>query len=114
MADLEGMAGTGCPRGAEAVLGTGVTGTAQLVGGSLAAGEILLVYASHKTPDSAELVILCAGKGSCSFTMPTNPPGRAAREEAVAYICLGVPPKTNLGQGCLHQFDLRVDVQWTE
>jgi hypothetical protein len=97
-----------------AKLGTSVTGTAQLFDGSLAAGEILFVYASHKTPDSAELVVLCSGKGSCSFTMPANPPGRAAREEAVAYICVGIPPKSNLGQGCLHQFDLRVDVLWNE
>jgi hypothetical protein len=91
-----------------------VSGTATLGGGTLGPGEILFVFATHKTADSAEYVYLCTGKGSCSFTMPANPPGRAALEEAVAEICAGVPPKTNLGQGCVTSFNLRVDVQWTE
>jgi hypothetical protein len=92
--------------------GSGVSGSATLVGGSLGAGEILYVYATHKTATSAEIVVLCQGKDSCSFTMPTNPPGRAAREVAVAYICKGVP-KPGFDT-CYHQFDLRVDVLWTE
>jgi hypothetical protein len=91
-----------------------VTGTATLTGGSLAPGEILFVFATRRTADSLEYVYLCTGKGSCSFTMPADAPGRVGLEEAIAQICVGVPPKTNLGQGCVTSFNLRVDVRWTE
>jgi hypothetical protein len=91
-----------------------VTGTATLTGGSLAPGEVLFVFATRRTADGLEYVYLCTGKGSCSFTMPADAPGRAGLEEAIAQICAGVPPKTNLGQGCVTSFNLRVDVRWSE